>query len=234
MGWALSSATFVAATLFCHASALSFGGGHAIHYREMAELGLLPDGTPMEPLDLQVSKLTQLGKNLAAEDAPAAEVITSEYVKVPLDHFGQNKQTFFNQYWVAESGYKKGGPVFIYDFGEANASTNAIARLQNPASFFKQIVDQYGGIGIVWEHRFYGNSTPVPIDNDTPAEDFKYLTTEQSLADVKTFADQFSRKNFPDVDLTPKGTPWVFVGGSYPGTRTNIYVGGERNSSSDS
>lgn len=80
------------------------------------------------------------------------------------------------------------------------------------------MVDAFGGIGIVWEHRYYGTSVPVNITLDTPPEAFRYLTTEQSLADVVTFASNFSR---PDIhkDLTPAGTPWVFVGGSYPGMR---------------
>jgi hypothetical protein len=111
--------------------------------------------------------------------------------------------------------------VFIYDVGEANASSNALFRIQNSTSFFKQIVDQYNGIGIVWEHRFYGNSTPGgPVNVDTPAESFRYLNTEQSLADVAAFASQFSLKDRGiNYTLTPEKTPWVFVGGSYPGMR---------------
>jgi hypothetical protein len=66
----------------------------------------------------------------------------------------------------------------------------------------------------------------VPIDLDTPVEIFKYLTTEQSLADVVQFANQFSRKDIK-YDLTPKKTPWIFVGGSYPAMRAafmrNLY-----------
>lgn len=155
------------------------------------------------------------------------EQIVEEYVEVPLDHFGENDDTFLNRFWVAESGYKWGGPVFIYDEGEADASMSALDTLQDSTFMFKQLVDRFGGIGIVWEHRFYGSSTPVKIDSSTPAEAFRYLTTEQSLADVKTFADQFHRLNFPDVDLTPLGTPWVFVGSSYSGARAafmrNIY-----------
>jgi hypothetical protein len=53
---------------------------------------------------------------------------------------------------------------------------------------------------------------------DTPAEKFKYLTTEQSLADVVAFAKQFKRKGI-NATLTPDKTPWVFIGGSYPAMR---------------
>ncbi|KAL7268390.1 hypothetical protein RUND412_008990 [Rhizina undulata] len=67
--------------------------------------------------------------------------------------------------------------------------------------------------------RYYGKSTPYPISTDTPAKDFQWLTTEQALADIPAFADSFRRKNFPNEDLTPRGTPWIFMGGSYPGMR---------------
>ncbi|KAF1813543.1 peptidase S28 [Eremomyces bilateralis CBS 781.70] len=162
-----------------------------------------------------------VGRRQSSTDSE--EDIEEESVALTLDHFGngtiQGKQTFRNRFWVAESGYKPGGPVFIYDNGESDAETGAMFRLTGSTSFFKQLVDEFGGIGIVWEHRYYGRSLPVKIGLDTPPEAFKYLTTEQALADVKEFASSFSRPNFPDVDLTPKGTPWIFLGGSYPGMR---------------
>jgi hypothetical protein len=217
-------------------------------FQLLADMGLNPDGTRMDApsadidnpainiASIKAHKSLKIGitANVDAVAAVAApEVITPEYVELPIDNFAKHKNqpysyegTFFNRYWVSESGYKAGGPVFIYDVGEANAEPNALFRLQNQTSFFKQLVDQFGGIGIVWEHRFYGNSTPTPIDVNTPPEAFEFLTTEQSLADVDRFAKQFSRKNI-NATLTPDKTPWVFVGGSYPGMRSafmrNIY-----------
>ncbi|KAL6702751.1 hypothetical protein ACN47E_000985 [Coniothyrium glycines] len=204
---------------------------------QLADMGLNPDGTAMisspdaEIDAFQVSslksslKIASTADSTKAISAAALEKITAEYVELPIDNFAKDKNqaysyegTFFNRFWVAESGYKVGGPVFVYDVGEADAGSNALFRLQNETSFFKQIVDEFGGIGIVWEHRFYGNSTPEPINVNTPPEAFKYLTTEQSLADVDQFAKQFSRKSI-NYTLTPEKTPWVFIGGSYPGMR---------------
>jgi hypothetical protein len=109
--------------------------------------------------------------------------------------------------------------VFLFDQGEANAEPSAQFVLTNQTSFFKQIVDKFGGIGIMWEHRYYGESTPVNISLATPAADFgHFLTGQQALADVVFMASHFSRPNITK-DLTPTGTPWVFVGGSYPGMR---------------
>jgi hypothetical protein len=205
----------------------------------LADMGLNPDGTPMDApsadidnpvIDtafLKAHKSLKIGitANVNSIAAAAAPAITPEYVELPIDNFAKHKNqdyayegTFFNRYWVSSSGYKAGGPVFVYDVGEADAEPNALFRLQNETSFFKQLVDQFAGIGIVWEHRFYGNSTPTPIDINTPPEAFEFLTTEQSLADVDHFAKQFTRKGI-NATLTPDKTPWVFVGGSYPGMR---------------
>lgn len=195
----------------------------------MADMGLNPDGTPINidgPSfdDADVSEADfRIASVADASAPPATEIVSEEYVTLPLDHFDPSKNhgTFNNRYWAASSSYKPGGPVFIYDVGEANASANALFRIQNSTSFFKQIVDKYNGIGIVWEHRFYGNSSPGgPVNINTPAEQFRYLNTEQSLADVAAFASQFSLKNRGiNYTLTPETTPWVFVGGSYPGMR---------------
>ncbi|KAI8932281.1 hypothetical protein NX059_010478 [Plenodomus lindquistii] len=188
-------------------------------FNQLADMGYNPDGTPIVSSSLP-SISSALKHRRPYPRATPPENITAEYVTLPLDHFhAQNEgPTFNNRYWVAEAGYKPGGPVFVYDVGEANAEPNALFRIQNETSFFKQIVDEFGGLGVVWEHRFYGNSTPSPINLDTPPEVFRYLNTEQSLADVETFAKQFSRPNI-NYTLTPDVTPWVFVGGSYPGMR---------------
>lgn len=134
----------------------------------LADMGLNPDGSAMEPtLDeatdasLQSFKIASADEDDKIASLAAPETILPEYVELPIDNFAKNKNqpfsyhgTFFNRFWVAESAYKPGGPVFIYDVGEADAEPNALFRLQNETSFFKQLVDSYGGVGIVWEHRF--------------------------------------------------------------------------------
>lgn len=140
-------------------------------YGQMAELGLNPDGTYMDAPSADFDKPTidiasfksslKVASTAPSVSAAVVEKIVPEYVELPIDNFAEDKDeaysyqgTFFNRFWVAESGYKPGGPVFIYDAGEANAEPNALFRLQNETSFFKQIVDSFGGVGIVWEHRF--------------------------------------------------------------------------------
>jgi hypothetical protein len=44
----------------------------------------------------------------AASDAPQ---VPAQIVRLPLDHFGTNKDTFPNRYWVNDEFYRDGGPV---------------------------------------------------------------------------------------------------------------------------
>ncbi|KAF1943831.1 hypothetical protein EJ02DRAFT_421030 [Clathrospora elynae] len=230
-----SSTSIAALALALLQGTNALNGAMQRKFNQLADMGYNPDGTPMDSpsadidnRSIDIASLKSLKIASTADDVSitaAAEVITPEYVELPIDNFAKDKHqavsyqgTFFNRYWVSTSGYKAGGPVFIYDAGEADAEPNALFRLQNETSFFKQIVDQFGGVGIVWEHRYYGNSTPGPIDINTPPETFEFLSTEQSLADVDRFAKQFSTKKI-NATLTPDKAPWVFVGGSYPGMR---------------
>jgi hypothetical protein len=141
-----------------------------------------------------------------------------ERVELPLDHKNLSAGTFHNRYWVNEEYYKPGGPVFLLDEGEGRVQENDVTKLTSKESFLVALLRQFNGIGIIWEHRYYGDSTPVSINKNTPAAAFKYLDTEQALADVPAFASNFNRSSIA-YDLTPKGTPWIFVGGSYPGMR---------------
>lgn len=84
---------------------------------------------------------------------------------------------------------------------------------------------KYNGVAVLWEHRFYGESQPFEVDNATGfATDgysaYQYLTNEQALEDTVYFAQNFRpgilRQNWKA--LSPHKTPWVFIGGSYPGT----------------
>lgn len=76
---------------------------------------------------------------------------------------------------------------------------------------------------IIWEHRYYGASLPEQGYENTlsptdAASYYQYLTVEQALEDVAVFAKNFSISGWTQ-DLRPNATPWVFLGGSYPGNR---------------
>ncbi|KAF3903241.1 hypothetical protein ABW20_dc0105286 [Dactylellina cionopaga] len=158
-------------------------------------------------------------------NAPEFFGVKEKTFEMPLDHFGSMNETYKNRYWVFEKFFVQGGPIFLMDGGEYNATDVAKLWLEN--SMLTQLLKDFGGLGIYWEHRYYGESIPPwaygisnhTIDVGTPVERFKFLTMEQSLADMKYFADRFKSERYPELDVTPGGSPWVFIGGSYSGIR---------------
>ncbi|KAI2707434.1 hypothetical protein CBS147332_7088 [Penicillium roqueforti] len=173
-----------------------------------AELGVYPD--------ILLSQKTSV---YAVSNAQLDVVVEAEYVSLPIDHSNSSVGDYQNRYWVSEEHYQAGGPVFIYDVGEGNAESSAQTFLGNSTTFFYQLVRDFGGIGIVWEHRYYGDSLPYNVSRNMTPEHLQYLNNKQALADIPFFAANFTRENYSDVNLTPSATPWVMVGGSYSGMR---------------
>ncbi|KAJ4480382.1 peptidase S28 [Lentinula edodes] len=164
---------------------------------------------------------------------------------MPLDHFANSTvdgvTTFENRYWINTTYYEPGGPVFIFDSGEQDAAPLVPYYLQeyHGLSATMRLAKRYNGLALLWEHRFYGDSLPFPINENTTAQQWQFLTTEQALEDVVFFADSFSQNsssaseflmssasvnstasiNLHSLPLHPSVTPWVWLGGSYPGVR---------------
>ncbi|KAJ5299223.1 hypothetical protein N7476_010780 [Penicillium atrosanguineum] len=147
-------------------------------------------------------------------------VLNSQYVSIPIDHNDTSVGTYNNRYWVNDEHYQKGGPVFIYDVGESDAESSAHSLLGNSTSFLSGLLSEFGAMGIVWEHRYYGDSLPYPVTVDTPAEHMIYLSNKQALADIPYFAENFTVEGYSDENLTPSSTPWIMTGGSYSGMRS--------------
>lgn len=93
-------------------------------------------------------------------------------------------------------------------------------------------INRFNGLAIIFEHRFYGDleegSYPFPMNATSgraiAPDAYRYLNTEQALEDVIYFANHFQP---PDLEpywsmLNPQYTPWVWLGGSYPGIRGAI------------
>ncbi|EED14230.1 serine peptidase, family S28, putative [Talaromyces stipitatus ATCC 10500] len=153
-------------------------------------------------------------------DTSYSRTIPTEYADIPIDHDNHTVGTYRNRYWVTTKYYRSGGPVFLYDVGESSAYSSA-QHMLGESSFLREFLQEFGGVGIVWEHRYYGESLPMGLVNEnTPAENFKFLTHEQAIADIPYFAQDFHRPELPFQDLSPKGTPWIMMGGSYSGMRT--------------
>ncbi|KAE8149662.1 serine carboxypeptidase S28-domain-containing protein [Aspergillus avenaceus] len=142
--------------------------------------------------------------------------IQARNISLPIDHDDPSVGTYDNRYWVSTEFYKPGGPVFVFDAGESAADPYADVYLGGGDNFFTQYLKDFHGVGIVWEHRYYGESLPFPVNLSTPNEHFEYLNNRQALADIPYFADTFKVNG---TDLSPDSAPWIMFGGSYPGMR---------------
>ncbi|KAI0074677.1 hypothetical protein K474DRAFT_1601127 [Panus rudis PR-1116 ss-1] len=156
---------------------------------------------------------------------PRGDTVSNDprFIEMPIDHFdNKTSATFQNRYWVNDTYYKPGGPVILFDSGEQNAEPLLPYYLQeyHGLSATMRLAKRYNGVAILWEHRFYGASLPFPVNSNTTAEQWQFLTTEQALEDVVYFANRFSIPGSHSKNsLHPSSTPWIWVGGSYPGVR---------------
>ncbi|KAI5845889.1 serine carboxypeptidase S28-domain-containing protein [Morchella snyderi] len=143
--------------------------------------------------------------------------MTALNITLPVDHNGSTTETFENRYWVDDRFWRPGGPIMLFDVGEAPADSTvqSIHLMHQPAH-----ARANNALIIVWEHRFYGQSFPSRLPEtsnpDQVAAYFRFLTIEQALEDVAVFARTFRWKG---ATTSPGQVPWVFVGGSYPGAR---------------
>ncbi|KAF8952567.1 serine carboxypeptidase S28-domain-containing protein [Flammula alnicola] len=98
-----------------------------------------------------------------------------------------------------------------------------------------RLAKRCNGLAVLWEHRFYGDSLLLPINKNTMADQWQFLTTEQALDDIFFFANSFAHagsrplSNSSDTSdpllsflVHPSKTPWVMLGGSYPGIRSAL------------
>jgi len=118
-----------------------------------------------------------------------------------LDHFGEDNSTTFPQRYFVYLPSKTiaGNPVFLDICGEGPCGGSS--------GYSKYLTDEYQGVAFALEHRFYGKSVP---NNDFSVENLKYLTVEQSLADLANFIDNVIRVQYPV-------SPIIAIGGSYSG-----------------
>jgi hypothetical protein len=100
--------------------------------------------------------------------------------------------------------------VFLYLAGEGPIDTDT----HLDSSLITHLMQQFNGIGIVLENRYYGTSSPY---NTSTTDQLRYQSTEQIIADF----DHFARKvDLPGANLTnvnAPNVPWITYGGSYPG-----------------
>ncbi len=111
----------------------------------------------------------------------------------PLDHFDpENPVTFCQRYWVSLSHWnssERSAPVIILDGGETSGQ-NRLAFLES--GIINILSNSTGGIGIILEHRYYGDSLPNTTYPDGgkmsfSTDDLRFLNNEQAEMDNVRF-----------------------------------------------
>ncbi|KAF6021118.1 hypothetical protein EB796_020571 [Bugula neritina] len=122
-----------------------------------------------------------------------------------LDHFNpQDLRSWKQRYFINDTFYKPGGPVFLQIGGEGTADP-----IWMVTGACVDYAEQYSALIFQVEHRYYGKSHPV-TDLSTP--NLKYLSSEQALEDLAYFITSMNSR----MDLN--SAKWIAFGGSYPGS----------------
>ncbi|KAL2824717.1 serine carboxypeptidase S28-domain-containing protein [Aspergillus pseudoustus] len=138
----------------------------------------------------------------------------------PIDHFHNetryephSNSSFNLRYWFDPQYYKPGGPVIVIAAGETDGTDRFPFLSQGIVT---QLAKAYNGLGVILEHRYYGESFPFA---DLTLKNIRFLSTEQSLADYAYFAQHAVFPGLEEHDLTASATPWIAYGGSYAGAQ---------------
>ncbi|KAL2012780.1 hypothetical protein VTN00DRAFT_305 [Thermoascus crustaceus] len=160
----------------------------------------------------------RLPASLTTRDVDPADLYPVHTISVPIDHFHNESKyephsdgTFDLRYWFDASYYEPGGPVIVLAAGETSGS-DRLPYLQK--GILAQLSQATNGIGVVLEHRYYGESFPTP---DLSTENLRFLTTQQALADTAYFAQNVVFEGLEDKNLTAPNVPYIAYGGSYAG-----------------
>lgn len=153
-----------------------------------------------------------------AIQAPPSGLIQGTFTQ-PLDHFDStNTFTFQQHYWVNPTFYKSGGPVVLIDAGEGTGPERLPYIMTGIGA---KLANATGGLALVLEHRYYGQSIPVA---NFSTDSLRWLTNDQAFADSANFMQHVNLTETTGIkgDLTAPNTPYIYYGGSYAGARSAI------------
>ncbi|KAH8721581.1 serine peptidase-like protein [Phaeosphaeriaceae sp. PMI808] len=184
---------------------------------EAAALRVGPRTVPDIEREIEATKKRTLIKRAGTIDLE--DVYPEHNISVPVDFFHNetryephSNDTFNLRYWFDATYYKPGGPVFVLLGGETDGA-GRLPFLQK--GIVHQVAKATNGLGVILEHRYYGKSFPT---KDLTTKNLRFLSTEQSLAEIDYFARHVQFKGI-NADLTAPKTPWIVYGGSYAGAQ---------------
>jgi len=160
---------------------------------------------PRSSLGLTPNKMVSAIRKAAESTAEDQPDPTALWFQQELDHFdAQNQGTWKQRYYVNNTFWQKGGPIFVNIGGEGAIDAREVAGHWMISSY----AQTYGALVVSVEHRFYGKSQPLP---DLSTANLRYLHSRQALADLANFISSL-KQGYNSVQ-----SPVVTFGGSYPG-----------------
>ncbi|EDW14838.2 LOW QUALITY PROTEIN: uncharacterized protein Dmoj_GI23098 [Drosophila mojavensis] len=135
-----------------------------------------------------------------------ADEVQTLWIEQKLDHFNDSEtRTWQMRYLLNDVFFKAGGPMFIYLGGEWTISNGFIT-----AGHMYDMAKEHNGLLAYTEHRYYGESHPLP---DLSNENLRFLHVKQALADLAHFikTQKASYEGLSDSKV-------IIVGGSYSAT----------------
>jgi len=95
-------------------------------------------------------------------------------------------------------------------------AAEAFAEFNSSISAPIQLAKKLHGLVIGWEHRYYGYSQPVQMDETTGspitgAAGYQYLTVEQALEDVAYFANRFNTTKLDQMTMYRARKGWIRI-----------------------
>lgn len=155
----------------------------------------------------ELEQKTEVSSSSSYEDMSFA---TKFYANQTLDHtapFSPSRPTWSHRYLVNDTYFGTTplsedcpGPIFLYMGGESDIVHYA----GSYNGFMKYLTAKYGGLMLLFEERYYGESVPT--------EGYTYLTTQQVLEDAVQLLP------IVKTEYGAQNCPTIAFGGSYAGT----------------
>ncbi|CAB3410142.1 unnamed protein product [Caenorhabditis bovis] len=124
-----------------------------------------------------------------------------------LDHFDSNNNKTWQQKYYYNPIYSRNHSIVFLMIGGEGPESGKWAAYQDVQ--YLQWANELGADVFDLEHRFFGDSWPIP---NMEVSSLRYLTTQQALADIAEFIKAMNKKH---GFTNPR---WVTFGGSYPGS----------------
>lgn len=202
-----------------------------------AAVGLLAQVVPSLALipkpPLTAAGIQRRSRGIKQHTHPKPDLVNNGTFDQLLDHSDPSKGTFKQRFWWDASHWKGPGyPIFLFNVGEtaADGYTGYLEEGTLTGHYAKELdgavivierehspdlIPDYQLILTPTADRYWGESNPF---TELTAETLQFLDLPQSVFDMTYFA-----KNVPlEFDATggrgnAPHSPWVLVGGSYPG-----------------